>query len=521
MKNPSYITKNRLGIYYFQYSYTQNRVVDGRFKRVKRLFRKSLRTRSQTDALLTSRHLWLIVEMINKKYFKNSENYGRAMQLLAEYEVVEKMGWKEVDDFYAELDDLDMHLLKNGALQKQEDESLTKNQLKIYKRLLEKFQGNQTQDNKFEAQKENPQIQSLVKTWISEKQKTLKVSSLETAKHHIDIFCKVLMELKGGDFGIRELTPDLIRRFNVILENLPARRNSKLLINKKFSELVKSKDPKISPKTYHYHINTTIEFLNWLESHDYIDNTKLKTILQSSKKTVPKKSTNIRDQLSDSDLKKIFESDKYLKGDFKHSSDYWVPLIAIFTGARLGEICQLTTSDITVENKAYCIDINEEGEGKSIKSKIGSARTIPIHKTLIKLGFIEYVEELKERNQTKLFPYEKRNSLNKFDAIQKRMKTFFTKVGIVSTEKQTKTFHSFRHTVRTRLVDLNIDERTIDSIVGHSSNERSIGSKVYTHSNLMSQKIEAIKKLTFEITFEKIRNWKNCLFKRREVDLLK
>lgn len=521
MKNPTYITKNRLGIYYFQYSYTQNRVVNGQIKRVKRLFRKSLRTRSRPEALTTSRHLWVIVEMINKKYFKNSEFYGRAMQLLAEFEVKEKMGWKEVDDFYLELDDLDMDLLRRGALQKQEDESLTKNQLKIYEKLLEKLQGNSSKVKEFEVGKENPSIYSLVKTWISEKQKTLKVSSLETAKHHIDIFCKVLMELKGGDFGIRELNPDLIRKFNVILENLPARRNSKKLLNKKFSELVKSKDVKISSKTYHYHINTTIEFLNWLESHDYIENTKLKTILQSSKKTVPKKSTNIRDQLDESDLRKIFESDRYLKGDFKHASDYWIPLIAIFTGARLGEICQLTVTDIISENKTYCIDINEDGEGKSIKSKLGSARTIPIHKTLLKLNFIEYVEELKGRNQSKLFPYEKRNALNKFDSIQKRMKTFFTKVGIVSTEKQTKTFHSFRHTVRTRFVDLNIDERTIDSIVGHSSNERSIGSKVYTHSNLMSQKIDAMKKLTYKVNFEQIRNWKNCQFKRLEVDLLK
>ena len=521
MKNPTYITKNRLGIYYFQYSYTRNRVVDGQIKRVKRLFRKSLRTRSQTDALLTSRHLWLIVEMINKKYFKNSENYGRAMQLLAEFEVVEKMGWKEVDDFYAELDDLDMHLLKNGALQKQEDESLTKNQLKIYQKLIERFKDNPTSKTSTKINEDSPSLHNLVKAWISEKQKTLKVSSLETAKQHIETFAQILVELKGGDFSVSELNPDLIRKFNTVLENIPARRNAKTLLNKKLIDLAKSNSAKISSKTYHYYINTAIEFLSWLESHDYTDNTKLKTILQSSKKSVPKKSTNIRDQLDESDLRKIFESDKYLKGDFKHASDYWVPLIAIFTGARLGEICQLTVTDIIKENKTYCIDINEDGEGKSIKSKLGSARTIPIHKTLLNLNFIEYVEELKSRNQSKLFPFEKRNALNKFDAIQKRMKTFFTKVGIVSTEKQTKTFHSFRHTVRTRLVDLNVDERTIDSIVGHSSNERSIGSKVYTHSSLMNQKMEAIKKLTYKTNFDRLRNWKNCQFKRMEIDLLK
>lgn len=521
MKNPTYITKNRLGIYYFQYSYTQSRSIDGSIRKVKTLFRKSLRTRTQADAIIASRHLLMIVEMINKKYFKNSESYGRAMQLLSEYEVVEKLGWKEVDDFYAELDELDMHLLKNGALQKQEDESATKKQLEIYKKLLERFQGGAVQKSENRNINDDPLISSLVNKWVAEKQKTLKVSSLETAKHHIEVFLKILIELQGNDFGVSELTPDLMRKFNQILENLPARRNAKEFLNKKFNELAKMSGTKIASKTYHYHINTVIEFLNWLDFQDYIDNTKLRTILQSSKKSVPKKSTNVRDQFDDDDLIKIFESERYLRGDFKRASDYWVPLIALFTGARLGEICQLTTDDIVKSGKSYHIDINEDGEDKSIKSKHGSARTIPLHKNLLNLGFIDYVDAMREKGQIRLFPNEKRNHLKKFDAIQKRTKTFFNQVGIISTSKQTKTFHSFRHTIRTRLVDLNIDERTIDSIVGHSSNERSIGNKVYTHSDLMNQKMDAMKKLSFRINFEKIRNWESSQFKRMELDLIK
>ena len=108
----------------------------------------------------------------------------------------------------------------------------------------------------------------------------------------------------------------------------------------------------------------------------------------------------------------------------------------------------------------------------------------------------------------------------RFHYAQKQISNYISKSGIISTQNHTKTFHSFRHTVRTRLVDLNIEERTIDGIVGHSSNERSIGMKVYTHSTMMKQKIEAMNKLQYPIEFNLIRQWRFCKFKELELDNL-
>jgi integrase len=64
------------------------------------------------------------------------------------------------------------------------------------------------------------------------------------------------------------------------------------------------------------------------------------------------------------DLKGLFHSDEYLNGKHKKASNYWCPLIALFTGARSNEICQLTLSDIRqeeVDGKIIeFIDINQE-----------------------------------------------------------------------------------------------------------------------------------------------------------------
>ena len=39
---------------------------------------------------------------------------------------------------------------------------------------------------------------------------------------------------------------------------------------------------------------------------------------------------------------------------------FWLPLIALFTGARINEICQLHTDDVQEKNGILFISINEE-----------------------------------------------------------------------------------------------------------------------------------------------------------------
>jgi integrase len=479
----------------------------------KKLFRKSLKTRNKSEAIIKARYLWLIMEQIYKKYFKDAETYAKAMRLVAKSEFADTLDFESAREIYDEFDEYDEHLLELGKLQKDEDflqELIRRNLSPQY-----------TQQTVTTPKDQSPFLSELIDTWLEEKQRNIKPSTFISYKNQSSLFQEILSEINGCDIRVNSITPEMIRQYHALLIRMPSRRNSPRLKNKSFAELALLDDVKISPKTFHYYINVIIEFLTWMESQGYIENTRLKTILQSSKKNVSKKNTIQRVPFDSDDLKKIFENQRYRTGNFKKAADYWLPLIALFTGARIGEICQLMTSDIKKIEDVYCFDINEEGEGKSIKTADGSARTIPIHKELIRLNFIEYVDTLKSKGQTQLFPFEPKNKRNQYHSTQKRIAEIIKRTGIISTDKASKVFHSFRHTVRTRLVDLNIDERVIDSLVGHSSQERSIGNKVYTHSQLIKQKADAIKKLHFDVDLSNIRDWKYSKFKRAEVDLLK
>lgn len=116
-------------------------------------------------------------------------------------------------------------------------------------------------------------------------------------------------------------------------------------------------------------------------------------------------------------LKLIFGSPIYVNDERPLAgageAAYWLPLLAMFTGARLNELGQLRPSDILKvpyvdrdgnELEAWCIRIvADKAEGLKLKNA-WSARRVPIHPDLIRFGFLTYVEAAREAGQSRIFP---------------------------------------------------------------------------------------------------------------------
>lgn len=87
---------------------------------------------------------------------------------------------------------------------------------------------------------------------------------------------------------------------------------------------------------------------------------------------------------------------------------YWLPLLGLFTGARLEELGQLHPDDVHEESTpdksltAWVIRITD-GEGQRLKNK-SSRRRVPVHQTLLDLGFIEYVKAAKAEKRRRQHP---------------------------------------------------------------------------------------------------------------------
>ena len=180
------------------------------------------------------------------------------------------------------------------------------------------------------------------------------------------------------------------------------------------------------------------------------------------------------------ELKTLFEDnnpadENYVKGFLSKrvidpNLKYWLPLLALYTGATLAELCQLDLNDI-YQHKAFdgsehwIIDINKS-ENKRLKNKF-RARLIPVSKVLINLGLIDYVQSLSLTSEVKLFPTAKRSGGgNGFFMTEGQWWGIYSdNAGI--TDKDV-SFHSFRHVIATYLDKIHCEGAIMAAILGHA-----------------------------------------------------
>ncbi|TDF37418.1 DUF3258 domain-containing protein [Alteromonadaceae bacterium M269] len=167
---------------------------------------------------------------------------------------------------------------------------------------------------------------------------------------------------------------------------------------------------------------------------------------------------------SDTQIKKLKEKALSLNGWRK-----WTVLLAIYTGARRGDIVGLTKDSLKLDEdtKRHYLWI-ESGKTEA------ATRPIPLHKELMKLGFLEFVNGCNE----KLFP-EISNTPNKLTT---HVQSVISDLSIPDTNDkgQRYTLHSFRHSFITKVQSCGVSTSLFQTVVGHQKTELGI-SKRYTH----------------------------------------
>ena len=136
---------------------------------------------------------------------------------------------------------------------------------------------------------------------------------------------------------------------------------------------------------------------------------------------------------------------------------YWLPLMALFSGARLSELANLKLADIT---EIEGIKVYQITKGKTLQSQ----RAVPIHSQLLELGFWEYVQMLKQRNATHLLPFRPEACREK--AVGRMWGLWVSECKINNSRK---TFHSFRSTAITDLHNSAAGHAAIRTTVGHAT----------------------------------------------------
>lgn len=216
------------------------------------------------------------------------------------------------------------------------------------------------------------------------------------------------------------------------------------ILNKLEGQAGKNGRADLKRATVQKYLSHAKTFFAWAESRGLVNNNPAEKVMapQESRKAAQ---TVDRLPYSNEQLRRMFnaplfqgcnsERAVFAPGDvLVRDGRFWVPIVGLFTGLRLGEIEQLRPQDIKKHEGYWCIDVNTD-DGKEVKTA-ESIRLVPIHPTLQAAGFLEYVSQRKKQFP-KLSLFDKRN-YSKFWNEQ-----FLRRTGL-KTEKLV--FHSFRHT---------------------------------------------------------------------------
>jgi len=154
--------------------------------------------------------------------------------------------------------------------------------------------------------------------------------------------------------------------------------------------------------------------------------------------------------------------------DMRHSHWHWLPLLGLFTGARLNELCQLYVGDVRSEQGIAYLRLTNEGEGQRIKGKGDDIRSrdVPLHRALIRLGFWEFAEDQRHAGQGRLFDQLKADRSGYFSS--KTSEAFSTYLKQIGVKTPRTSFHSFRHTFKDACRACGVEPHLSNALLGHA-----------------------------------------------------
>nr|WP_301299947.1 site-specific integrase [Pseudomonas laurylsulfativorans] len=241
-----------------------------------------------------------------------------------------------------------------------------------------------------------------------------------------------------------------------------------------------------------------------------------------AKRAIEKQKKITRDQddrlrFEKTDLEKIFSAHWFSTGTGERNKQgrfhlfrphfYWLPLLGVYTGARLNELSQLYTNDVKVtDTGVHYLDFNLDGPDKldvdafdkSLKT-VNSKRIVALHPHLIELGFPDYVKALSNAGYSRLFPELKRDEIKGYGkpAGSWFNERFLGKQLAIPRDGK-RTFHSFRHTFITALSEQGVPPDIQAQLAGHSRGE-TITAVRYRKDTDAERLLDYVKQLDFKL----------------------
>ena len=312
-------------------------------------------------------------------------------------------------------------------------------------------------------------LSELLHIWLTERRPSL--TSISRVSRSVRRFIDL-----NGDLALNDFTKDQMRYFLRELRRVPKMLPRHLLDKPMQAILRYSHDnpglTTLAPTSIRAYLKDMQMIFNWAIAMDLCASNPANNLRIVDHRDKSK----LRVAFDMEDLKLIFERAPLYAGckaahRRKHrgtliikDSLFWVPLVALFTGARLGEIAEATTNDFKKDGDIVYLDVQAPTGNRRLKTKAAN-RAIPIHPELIRMGFLRYLERQRELGHRKVFlEIQGQRSIQDSRGWSQYWRHFQESARITDRRK---VFHSFRHTFKRACRDCGIDEEVHDVLTGH------------------------------------------------------
>ncbi len=320
---------------------------------------------------------------------------------------------------------------------------------------------------------------------------------------------RAMRETIGSSRPVTEITRDDCRAILSLFQSLPrdaTKRFPKLTL--KEAATAAPQERRLKVNTINSHITKLATVFNWAEREGWVSKSPARGLLLPNEGTLGEDG---RRSWSPDELKTIFAAPLYrgcvddernfAKPGPNHPrrSRFWVPLIALFTGLRQSEACQLLVTDLETLDGIDVVWVRRTDGGQLLKTR-AARRFVPLHPELIRIGLPGYARVLREQGQRELFPELRPDSRGYAGGLfQKRFNTFRRSLQLNDPDA---TFHSFRHTWRDALREARVPEEVAQVLGGWASagQDKQYGSVRFS-PQLRFQEISKIKYPVLDLSF--------------------
>lgn len=245
-------------------------------------------------------------------------------------------------------------------------------------------------------------------------------------------------EMVGRDLPITELRQRAVTDFMRDICRLPDKWARRFDAGEPIEAmLAKPADKVMSPSTYEANYRGPLGTFLAVAARDFGDEGFRTLSVKNIKYTGDRLPEEDQQRpLTDAELVKLFEGEAFqrIAADPAQEPLYWLMVVLLFTGARPRELCQLNPQvDFGTMDGHWYIDLDENtaaGVGVTKSIKTGETRRLPLHSELVRLGFPEYLQRVKDAGGDRLFPTWRVKQGNPFSAHYERVAGLLKAVGL-------------------------------------------------------------------------------------------